>query len=73
MYFNRFDIIEAYYLFFSDFHGGIQCEKYRRMCHVKRKLKDWQIHPFLDYDYLTQNGKEIYDNLVAKELAKQNR
>ena len=70
MYFCRIDIVEAYYLFFREYHEGIGDEKYRRMCRLKANKKMWYVSPLIDYDYLSQNGKEIYDNLVGKELYK---
>ena len=66
MYFDRFDIATAYYLFFIDYHEGQWSEKYRRSCKIENYLN---LSPmFKGYESLTENGKAIYDNLAQKEL-----
>ena len=61
MYFNRFDICEAYYLFFSDYHSGMFSEFYRRLSTMGEYFKP---SPLLCYENMTENGQMIYDNLV---------
>lgn len=63
MYFDRFDIVEAYYLFLSHHHEGQGSEKYSRLC---RMLRYFTPGPLLRYDSLSDNGKAIYDRLVEK-------
>ena len=63
MYFDRFDICEAWYLFASEYHEGQWSKLYRvfgRLYKIKFKPS-----PMLRYESLSDNGKEIYDNLVA--------
>ena len=61
MYFDRFDICEAYYLFFTNYHWGQGSDLYYRM---SRMLDYFKPSPSLRYDTLTENGQYIYDNLV---------
>ena len=61
MYFDRFDICEAYYLFFSDYHEGQGSEKY---CRLSRMLDYFKPSPSLSYDTMTENAQVIYDNLA---------
>jgi hypothetical protein len=64
MYFNRFDIVEAYYLFLSEYHEGQASRRYARLCKMQRYFKPaWNFN----WDSLSDNGKEIYYNLVAWE------
>ena len=65
MYFNRFDICEAYYLFFCDYHSGMHSEFYRRLSAMDAYFKP---SPLLCYENMDENGQMIYDNLVDKEL-----
>lgn len=66
MYFDRFDIVEAYYVFFVNYHEGQWSEKYRRQC---------KMHSYFKPGLSVQNGElegnslEIYENLVLKEAA----
>ena len=71
MFWNRFDIVEAYYLFFCDYHEGQNSEKYRRMC--KLYSYGFKPRPNLSYETLEENGREIYDELERKELEKHKR
>jgi len=64
MFFNRFDIAEAYYLFLGDYHEGQFSEKYERLCKMGQYFKP---RPALSYETLEENGQAIYDALVAKE------
>lgn len=63
MYFDRFDIIEAYYLFLSEFHEGQGSDKYRKMCSICRYFRP---SPQLRYDSLSDNAKVIYNRLVRE-------
>lgn len=61
MYFDRFDIIEAYYVFFVQYHEGQWSRKYRRLCKMGTYFK-----PGLSVQNgdLEGNALEIYENLV---------
>ena len=64
MYFDRFDIVEAYYVFFCDWHGGQSSDFYRRLSNMYSYFK-----PRMDLngrESLSENGQEIYDNLCEK-------
>ena len=64
MWFDRFDIVEAYYLFFVHYHDGQNSEKYARLS----KMSDYfEPAANLGVGSLTENGLEIYNNLIEKE------
>ena len=67
MYFDRFDIAEAYYLALSHCHSGQWSREYARLCKLSRKFKP---SPMLDVETLSDNGKEIYNNVCNKLLGK---
>ena len=64
--FNRFDIVEAYYLALQHCHGGMWTPEYSRMCSMRRYFKP---SPLLNEDTLTENGKDIYTAVCASLLA----
>lgn len=66
MYFDRFDIVEAWYLALSHCHGGQWSREYARLC---RLLKTFKPSPMLDVDSLSENGRVIYESACAKLLA----
>lgn len=61
MYFDRFDICEAYYLFFSNYHWGQGSNFYYRL---SRMTKYFKPSPMLSYENMSRNAQIIYDNLV---------
>jgi|21_taG_2_1085346.scaffolds.fasta_scaffold103418_1 hypothetical protein len=65
MYFDRFDIAQAYYLFFMDYHEGQTSEKYKRLCQIGEYLTCSPM--FEGYKSLSENGKAIYQSLEEKE------
>jgi hypothetical protein len=65
MYFDRFDICEAYFLALSHCHGGQWSTEYARLCKLMRYFKP---SPFLSVDSLTENARVIYDNACEKML-----
>ena len=67
MFFDRFDIAEAYYLFFCHCHEGQGSDKYRRL---SRMLRYFKPQPSLSVGTLTENGREIYEALIQQEEAK---
>ncbi len=66
MFFDRFDICEAYYLFFSHYHEGQGSKKYHRLSKMSRYFKP---SPLLSVETLTENGREIYEALARREEA----
>ena len=61
MYFDRFDICEAWYLWLSENHEGQWSDKYRRLCQL---LSSFTPRPGLcDDGDLTENGQDIYRGL----------
>jgi len=63
MYYDRFDIVSAHYAFAVDYHGGQSSELYARQCRIRSYFTPgaaWE-----GYDSLTENGKEIYQQLVT--------
>ena len=64
MYFDRFDICEAYYAFATDYHGGQWSPGYA----ILGRLQRMGYRPGfggVTYASLTENGKAIYNSLVA--------
>lgn len=66
MYFDRFDICEAYYLAFSHCHAGQWSREYARLCGMLRYFKP---SPALDVDTLTGNGRAIYERACMRLLS----
>lgn len=67
MYFDRFDVAEAYYLWLSEHHQGQGSDRYERLS----KMGDYfDPSPNLTYGTLTENGKSIYDNLCKTDECK---
>lgn len=65
MYFDRYDIVTAYYLFFCDFHEGQFSKKYSRLSKITRYFKP---SPNLTLETSNDNVKAIYDRLLLSEL-----
>ena len=63
MFFDRFDIVEAHYLYCRDWHGGQWSKLYLRLCRIQRYFRPND----LCYDTLSDNGREVYDRLVAEK------
>ena len=61
MYFDRFDIVEAWYLALSHCHSGQSSDAYIRLCHVEKYFRP---RPMLNLDTLSENGRVIYDNAI---------
>lgn len=62
MMFDRFDILSAYYLFGSLYHGGQFTKVYSYMGRALNA--GFTPGPIFSYKSLTDNGKMIYDTLV---------
>ena len=65
MYFDRYDICEAYFLALSDCHNGQNSAEYIRLC---RLLTYFKPSCFLSVDSLTDNGLEIYERVCRALL-----
>lgn len=66
MYFDRFDICEAYWLYMCLYHSG-QASKLYRLTGVFAKLQ-FEPRSDLDEDSLSENGRMIYDRLVSGKI-----
>lgn len=65
MYFDRFDIVEAHYLYCMDYHMGQFSDLYQRLCRIVTKL-GYRPRPTLKYETLGKNAQMIYDRLAGK-------
>lgn len=66
MEFDRFDIVEAYHLWFTHYYDGMFHPNYIRRCRIEENL---QFRPSLSHSYesLTENGQYIYDQLEEQK------
>lgn len=65
MWWDRFDIVEAYWLYFAHNHEGQWSHHYRRLSRIARYFR-----PRLglrDVQDLSENGQAIYRNLEERE------
>lgn len=65
MYFDRFDICEAYFLALSHCHNGQWSKEYARLCKLMSYFKP---SPMLSVETLNENAREIYENACNKLL-----
>jgi hypothetical protein len=65
IYFDRFDIAEAYYLALTHCHGGQTSPTYARLCHMGNYFKPSM---GLCVESLTDNGLEIYERACERFL-----
>jgi hypothetical protein len=65
MYWDRFDICEAWYLALSHCHGGQWSREYMRL---SRMGEYFNPRPVLNVDSLSENGLEIYRNACKRLL-----
>jgi hypothetical protein len=63
MYFDRFDICEAWYLWLAHNHTGQWSKEYERLCRMERYFRP---SPFLTLERLSDNARAIYDALDAR-------
>lgn len=69
MYWDRFDICEAYWCFYCDWHrGGLTDRDYEHVRSISETLHRLQFQPSADLssDTLNDNARAIYDALVDK-------
>lgn len=66
-YFDRFDVVEAWYLFLCHYHDGRGTGKtsYGRLSMIQERT-GFRPAPTFNEDGLTYNGKAIYRKLVLK-------
>ena len=62
---DRFDIVEAYYLAFSHCHSGQWSREYARL---SRMLRYFKPRANLSVDTLSDNAREIYDRACLRML-----
>ncbi len=67
MYFDRFDICEAWYLALLHCHNGLRSREYARLCKLTRS-GFFNPSPMLSVESLNENAREIYDAACAKML-----
>ena len=67
MYFDRFDVCEAWYLFASANHGGQGSALYGVLSRLA--MLDFNPRSSLAVDTLTDNARTIYDELVSRHNA----
>lgn len=65
MYFDRFDIVQAYYAWLCNHHEGLGSYKYMRLCKVQEYFTPGVV--WYGYASLTENGQAIYRNLCDRE------
>lgn len=66
MYFDRFDICEAYYLALTHCHGGQWSDEYARLCRMASYFTPRQS---LSVETLSDNARAIYDDACERLLA----
>jgi hypothetical protein len=66
-YYNKFDIVEAYYLAYTHCHNGQWSNEYARLCRIQKYFKPSY---GLSFNSLSENAREIYINLTNKLLGK---
>lgn len=64
MHFDRFDILEAYYLFGCHYSSGQTSKEYKYLTRIIRL--GFKPASNLNVDSLSYNGREIFDNLVGE-------
>jgi len=62
-HFDRYDIIEAYYLFLGHYHEGGGSRKYQQLSTMETRL-GFRPRPNLSVETLTENGHAIYEDLA---------
>lgn len=65
LYFNKFDIVEAYYLAYTHCHNGQWSKEYSRLCKMQKYFKPSY---GLSFNSLSENGRAIYIQLTNKLL-----
>jgi hypothetical protein len=66
MYYDRFDIVEAYYLYLQLNQNGQGSRAYKRLCRIKTYFKPGMFG--ITFDRLSENGQAIFKALQEKDL-----
>jgi len=66
---DRFDVVEAYFAYLSDYHSGQGSIEYKRLSKILSYYKPSPL--FKGYESLSDESKEIYISLAIKETEKQ--
>ena len=64
MYFDKFDIVAAYYCYYVDYHSGQFSREYERLSKIQSYFTPSPM--FNGYKSLSDNAQAIYDSLVEK-------
>lgn len=64
LYFDRFDVCEAYYMFATEWHGGQNTKEYAIFGRL-HKLQ-FRPRPLIDVETLNENAQLIYNGLVRR-------
>ncbi len=67
MYWDRFDICDAWFLALAHCHGGQWSASYARLCKLTRP-GFFRPSPMLSVDSLNENAREIYEAACKKLL-----
>ena len=65
VYFDRLDILAAYWLYLSQYHEGQWSRSYERLCRLQRRFTPSPL--WRGPRDLPANAREIYRQLVVKE------
>lgn len=60
---DRWDIVEGWYWFLTEYHGGQYSESYRRLCRLQEYYSPGHNHGVRG---LTGGAREVYEHNVAK-------
>lgn len=63
-YYDRFDIVEAHYVYLSDYHSGMTSPEYKRLSKLSRYFNPR--YSLSGFESLNQNAQAIYEALVKK-------
>lgn len=66
MYFDRFDVVAAYFFALAHCHEGQSSEKYQRLCKLLRYFTPSSL---MTVDNLNENASEIYERKVMEWTA----
>ena len=67
MYFNRYDIVIAYYLYCAHYHTGMHSPLYERLCHIRTYFNPSTLMSDNPSD-TSNNCADIYYNLVNRRF-----
>lgn len=59
---SRFDVVDGFYWFFNDYHGGQFSDMYARLCRISRYFTPGP----LATGPSTEESQAVYDDLAAR-------